>query len=251
MRSVVRNNESLDISCERLLEWSDKADENVVLIHRGRNQIWLIDKESDKAVAVKSFSKALKSRLIYAFRKSKARRSFENALILLSRGVATPQPYGYIEKHGMLNTLIASEYICEYEDSLSLYDAIVRYGRECLGAFAEFVARLHRNGIRHDDLNNSNVRVSLHGNNFTFSLIDLNRMKIYKPDETVPEKECFENLCKFCSLDNDYIYFVRKYIEARNMSEHIYGKIIDVKRKHDKGVERKRRLKKFFRKLIP
>ena len=248
MRLVVQNNEHSGVSRSKIREWSAATDEYSEVIYRGRNLIRLI-KEPNRAAAVKIFSKSLKNKLIYAIRKSKAKKSFDNALVLINRGIGTPVPYGYIEKRGMFNILLMSEYLCEYDDRLSLHDAIKKRGRECLAAFAEFVAELHRKGIRHDDLNDSNVRVSVCENRFSFSLIDLNRMKIYGPNKAVPEKECFRNLCRFCELDNEYIYFVKKYIAAGNLPASSFATIMDIKRKHDKGVERKRQFKKFFKNI--
>lgn len=246
MRIIIHNNSTLGISKKQLLEWSEYEGKNTEIIHSGRNQVKLI-KGFQYAITIKRFSNKLKNKCIYAFRKSKARKSYENAVILLSRGIDTPDPYGYIEKRGILNILLNSEYYCKYEERLTLYEAILIYGRECLDAFAEFVARLHQNGIRHDDLNNSNVRVSVDDNrNFIFSLIDLNRMKIYPLDHVVPEKECFENICRFSSLDNDYIFFVMKYIEVRNMKHAKFSDALAAKNYHDWKID----AKKWFKQLI-
>lgn len=244
MRLKICINPNVDITKKQLFELSSGKDSEI--IHQGRNQIKLI-KSQPSWLTVKSFSQSLKNRIVYSVFKSKAHKSYDNALILLNRGINTPLPYGYIECRNCLGMLMHSEYICEYQYSLTLYEAILEYGRECLGAFAEFVARLHENGIRHDDLNNSNVRVNVdEQHNFSFSLIDLNRMKIYKDGMEVPEKECFRNICRFSSFDSDYIYFVMKYIETRNMTSEKFNCAVSYKKNHDKKVD----AKKYFKKLI-
>ena len=243
---IIHSNDTLNISKEQLALWSDRTGMAVEIIHNGRNTIW---KVPYGAIAVKSFSDSLKNRIIYIFRKSKAEKSYTNALALLSRGIDTPAPYGYIEKRGTFNFLLASEYICKYEQRIPLKDAIMRYGRECLSAFAGFAARLHQNGIRHDDLNNTNVRVAVDADrNFIFSLIDLNRMKIYPPGQPVPEKECFANLCRFCSFDSEYIFFLKKYLEARDMPPAQLSSAIKAKKRHDRKVDTIKCFKRLFKK---
>lgn len=206
------------------------------IIYRGRNLIKLVHCDP-YPITIKCFSQSFKNRLIYAIRRSKARRSYENALELIRRGFDTPLPYGYIESRRYINTLSGSYYICRYEERLSLYDAILAYGHNCLAAFATYVVSLHINGIRHDDLNNSNVRVHVDSDGeFHFSLIDLNRMKIYRNGKIVPKKECFKNICRFCELGNYFFYFVMKYVEARNMPPEKAERAIAIKRKFDKRV---------------
>ena len=246
MRLKICINPNVDITEKQLLYLAHFSGKDSEIIHYGRNQIKLI-KTQPAWVTIKRFSQSLKNKIIYSVLKSKAHKSYDNALILLKRGIKTPLPYGYIEYRNRAWLLMRSEYICKYQYSLTLYEAILKYGRECLGAFAVFVAQLHDNGIRHDDLNNSNVRVNVdEQNNFSFSLIDLNRMKIYKAGKEVPEKECFKNICRFSTLDNDYIYFVMKYIETRNMTSEKLNNAINCKKNHDKKVD----AKKWFKKLI-
>ena len=246
MRLKICVNPNVEITEKQLLYLADFSGKDSEIIHFGRNRIKLI-KSQPAWITVKRFSQSLKNKIIYSFVRSKARKSYENALTILSRCINTPLPYGYIENRNWAGILLQSKYICEYHYSMTLYEAVLKYGRECLGAFAVFVARLHDNGIRHDDLNNSNVRVNVdEQNNFSFSLIDLNRMKIYKAGKEVPEKECFKNICRFSTLDSDYIYFVIKYIETRNMTSEKLKSAVNCKKNHDKKVD----AKKWFKKLI-
>lgn len=216
------------------------------IIHSGRNQIWKVENGGD-AVTVKRFSRSLKNRILYSARKSKARKSYDNAVILRSRGISTPEPCGYKEIRGVFNTLVDSYYICRYEESLSLRAALERYGDECMTAFASFVARLHEQGIRHDDLNNTNVRVRVAaGGQYEFSLIDLNRMKIYPEGASVPPEESFRNICRFGYFDDSFRLFVGKYTAARSMDWNMAQQALAVKERHERRIERKKKFKRLI-----
>ncbi len=244
MSVVVEVNSFLGITDNELLAFVLESNGGEVLLHDARNRISRC-RLNGRILVKKEFGRTLWSRIIYAIRKSKAQRSFANALELLDRGVATPDPVGYIDWRGVMNTLDRSCYICDYEESVSLYECVVSYGRECLSAFAKFVAYLHEKGILHDDLNNTNVRVTRDTNgDFKFSLIDLNRMRFYKHGVMIPLNECFRNICRFSSLDDDYLYFVGQYLFYREMPRRLMSKAIDIKKRHDRRYDFKKRLKK-------
>ena len=79
-----------------------------------RNKIKLFELEG-KTINIKSFKiPNLKNKIAYKyFRKSKARRSFEFATILLEKGIGTPQPIAYFENHDFIG-LKDSYYISEH-----------------------------------------------------------------------------------------------------------------------------------------
>lgn len=245
MNVNININDDSGIDYSEMFDIATKSDKAEVL-HFGRNRVLKVN-SSIGPVVVKCFNKGLKNRLLYSFRQSKACKSYKNATELLARGIQTPMPVGFVEFRSASGLLRGAYYVSGYEVRMTLYEAILKYGRACLAAFAEFVAELHIKGIRHDDLNNSNVRVSVEDERiFSFSLIDLNRMKIYPRGQCVPNDECFKNICRFSSLDDDYIYFVMKYIEHRNMPDKASACALEAKKRHDTIVD----AKKWFNKLI-
>lgn len=228
---------------ERLTAGSDTE-----VIYSGRNRLVAFEHDGRRYVA-KMFSRRIKNGLLYMLRESKAKKSFNNAKELLRRGISTPAPRAYYECRGLLNYLNEACYICDYEDSIPLCDAITGYGDLCLKAFAAFVATLHDRGILHYDLNNTNVRVTVGSDNeFHFSLIDLNRMKFHEPGEQIPLRECFDNLTRFSGFDKGFMTFACEYLRARNLDESLLKELAWIKICHDRAVDRKGALKRFFRK---
>lgn len=217
------------------------------VIYSGRNKL-IACRHNGQRMVLKHFSSGMKNRLVYSIFKSKARRSFEHATVLAARGIDTPGPVGYAEYRSSFNILADSYYICEYDDKISLVEAVERFGRPCLAAFAAFVSQLHDRGILHKDLNNTNVRVAPRQDGFVFSLIDLNRMTIYPAGKQVPLKERFKNLCRFSSYDDDFVFFLREYLHSSHMSETLMSQGIAAKRRHDAHVDFKKKLKHPFRK---
>lgn len=216
------------------------------LIHNGRNSLWAVRVGEDEYV-VKHFRRCLKNAIAYSVRSSKAKRSLRHAEELITRGISTPRPVAYAEERNAVGMLGDSWYVCSYEPAMSLEEALRAYGESCLEAFAAFVAMLHERGVRHDDLNNTNVRVNLAGDGTpVFSLIDLNRMKIYPAGTCVPTDECLRNICRFCDIDDGFDRFVRVYLECRRLPRCLMLRAVKVKARH----EQKGRLKKRIKKLI-
>ncbi|MDD5839719.1 MAG: lipopolysaccharide kinase InaA family protein [Bacteroidales bacterium] len=216
------------------------------VIHKGRNTLTLA-RWQDKDVVVKDFGRPLLRGWEYALRKSKARRSFENARTLLQRGIDTPAPIAYRERRSDLtNRLKGCAYICLYEPSQSLLDFYDTADAAFIHAFAAFVAGLHDKGIRHDDLNNTNIRVTASDGGYRFSLIDLNRMHIYPEGQAVPVDECFDNITRFSCLDDTFVAFLDQYLELRGLPSSLRDKALEIKRRHDANTDRKKKLKRLI-----
>lgn len=233
-----------DVSSDEIVEFivnpTDRRD-----IYNGRNTLWAATFRG-QSVVVKQFRSGLKSRIVYALFSSKASRSLRNAVEISRRGIDTPAPVASAEWRGKCHGLLKSYYICEETNTISLAEAFDRYGRETVEAFAAFVAELHEKGIRHDDLNNTNVRVARNADGtLTFSLIDLNRMKLY--DGPVPLARCFRNMCRFSRPDENFKLFLREYLRIRKLPEHYYDTALAIKLRHEKNVTRKKRLKSLLR----
>lgn len=245
MKTIVKA--APDIKEKDLITLIHRSAEGGEVIYAGRNRLVATDFCGSRVV-VKQFASGTKKRLVYAVFKSKAHKSFCNATELLVRGIDTPQPVGYVEIRGTSNTLVDSYYICKYDDKMSLIDALQEYGRPCLSAFAAFVALLHEKGVVHKDLNNTNVRVAYGEGNFSFSLIDLNRMTISPKGKSVSPGVRFKNLCRFSSYDDDFVFFLREYLRYANLPDTLLPKAISAKKRHDAHVDFKKKLKHPFRK---
>ena len=133
------------------------------------------------AMVVKEFKKPnmVNAYAYTTVRTSKARRSYENGLKMLSLGFENPEPIAYCEERKGLK-LVASCYVSRelvgatemrhWEDHPDS-DVLVR-------AFAEEIKRLHEAGVCHKDFSPGNVLYpgdSQQG--YTFHYVDLNRMK--------------------------------------------------------------------------
>lgn len=216
------------------------ADSDV--LWRRRNVVWRACVGGTEVV-VKSFGSAFMGKAVYALRASKAQRSYEYALEIRRRGFDTPAPIGYTESRGAAGALLRSAYICEYIKGVSLADGIRDYGEPCIKAFAAYVVRLHKAGIRHDDLNCSNVRVERGTDGeFAFSLIDLNRMRIYPEGVEVPMHECFESVSRFTYFDDVMRVFAQSYAEARGLPANFADVIIKSKADFDRRFFRKKKV---------
>ena len=150
-----------------------------------RNTIKIFDYKGGiiniKSFKIPSFIKGF----IYKYiRKSKARRSFENASILLEKGIGTPRPIAYHENSNWLG-LKDSYYICEHLNPDFLYTSLFRDSPgldrdKLIRGIAKFSFQLHEKGIEFLDHSqgNSLVKVDEEGN-YHFFLVDLNRMKFH------------------------------------------------------------------------
>ncbi len=108
------------------------------------------------------------------FRKSRARRSFEAALMLAGSGIPTPAVAFACEKR-VCGILIESYIATEKVEAVNLLDHVKTRGltHEFLKSLARFVRKLHEMGIMHVDFKGENILTDGH----VFYLIDLDRCK--------------------------------------------------------------------------
>lgn len=128
---------------------------------------------------------ALNSVAYVTVRKSKARRSYLNALRLEAMGLGTPRPEAYMEVRQGLR-LHQSYYICRDVASPQIRHWERRPDADTmLAAFAQDMVRLHAMGVWHKDFSPGNILVSGNpGDGYRFYYIDLNRMRFgeHRPD---------------------------------------------------------------------
>lgn len=148
------------------------------VIYRARNVVTDITADGVR-LCIKSFKiPPLYNRIAYTYlRRSKARRSFENAIRLLDVGVSTPTPVAYIEvyRSGLLER---SYYVSLMLDAVHVRDWQLRPDATRISnALASMLLRLHREGIWHRDFSPGNV---IYDKDYNFYLIDINRMQFGK-----------------------------------------------------------------------
>ena len=150
-----------------------------------RNKIKLFELEG-KTINIKSFKiPNLINKIVYKyFRKSKARRSFEFATILLEKGIGTPQPIAYFENYDIVG-LKDSYYVSEHLECDLTFRELVEIPdypdhSNILLQFTRFSFELHEKGIEFLDHSPGNTLIkNLYNGNYAFYLVDLNRMEFH------------------------------------------------------------------------
>lgn len=231
---------------EQCIELIHSFDKKGSVLWKKRNTIKTFEIGNEKW-NIKSFKiPHLINKIAYHyFRKSKARRSFEHAIILLKRRVLTPTPIAYAEFTNVLG-LANSFYISnnlDYDFTFNeLLDANFPDRENILNQFTEFTFQLHEKGIHHFDHSRGNTLVVRKKNNlYDFYLIDLNRM-IFEDMNYTKRIKNFDRL----SLTDDMIVIIsKKYAELMGKNEDIvYQEIAAVCEDFARKRARKKRIKK-------
>lgn len=173
-------------SSSSLLQMVENFKTSGILFGNGkRNTIKLFELD-DKTINIKSFKvpHAFNSIVYKYFRKSKARRSYEYATILLGNGIGTPQPIAFCENSnfwGLKDSYYVSEHL-EAELTFRELILIPDYPdhENILRQFTRFSFGLHEKGIEFLDHSPGNTLIKK-GNEgqYQFYLVDLNRMNFH------------------------------------------------------------------------
>lgn len=171
----------------KLLNYIENFDSSGLLFGDGkRNKIKLFELEG-KTINVKSFKiPNLINKVAYKhFRKSKAKRSFEYATILLERGIGTPQPIAYVENYnwlGLKESYYASEHLVTELTFRELVEMPDYPDHEnILRQFTKFSYDLHQKGIEFLDHSPGNTLIKkVSEGQYSFYLVDLNRMNFHE-----------------------------------------------------------------------
>ena len=218
-------------------------------IHKARNELKIIELDGINTV-VKSFKVPhLFNRIVYTyFRKSKAFKSYHNALRLEKLQISTPKPIAKIEffESGLLNE---SFFISEYFQ----YDFTIRTpllepleDRESIfKAFAAYTYDLHQKGVWHLDYSPGNILIKRTDNNsYQFSIVDINRMNF----RSISPLEGCENFNKLWASDEEIEIMGREY--ARLSGFNVAVTIAEMKKHNNanKSIKNfKKRLKNFLK----
>lgn len=172
----------------------ENFDTEGVLFIDGRNKIKLFPL-GGMTVNVKSFRiPNIVNKVVYRFfRKSKARRSYEFANILLKKGIGTPKPIAYFENKGPFS-FRDSYYMSEQMEADLTFRQLIEipdYPEHeiIVRQFTQFTFKLHELGIEFLDHTPGNTLIKKTGHEqYEFFLVDLNRMDFHSGTMTLKQR---------------------------------------------------------------
>lgn len=242
-------NPFLNIVDNQIIEIIANFDSKGILFGNGqRNKIKLFEIE-DKTINIKSFKiPHLINKIAYRyFRKSKARRSFEYATILLEKGIGTPLPIAYFENFGFIG-IKDSYYVSEHLNCDLTFRELVEIPdypdhATILRQFMQFSYELHQKGIEFLDHSPGNTLIKKSSDGtYSFFLVDLNRMHFHK---TMPFEMRMKNLCRLSSEKEMVQAMSRDYASISGESEQlVFETLWKMTREYQEKFYRKKRLKK-------
>ncbi|CAH0336292.1 hypothetical protein FVB9288_01978 [Flavobacterium sp. CECT 9288] len=180
---VCNINSNTSFSKDEIIDLVNNFHDNGVLLVKGnRNEIKVFESKNF-SLNIKSFKiPHFINKIAYRyFRKSKARRSFEYATILLQKGIGTPQPIAFLEKFNWLG-LVNSFYVSEQLETELTFRDLDWYPdfpdhENILRQFTKFTFSLHEKKIFFLDHSAGNTLIKKMPNGkYEFFLVDLNRM---------------------------------------------------------------------------
>lgn len=223
--------------------------EGVLVGHGNRNTVkyFVVDNLKFNFKSFKQHN--IINRHVYKYyRKSKSRRSYEYAQMLLEKGFFTPKPIAFIENHDLIG-VTSSYYVSEQlENVFTLTDALYNPGFEdreqIIKDYTKLIFQLHENGIIFIDNASGNFLIKKINDEYRFFLVDLNRMNFYD------EIDISKRLLNFERLTNELeiIQIISKeYARLSGQSpEFCYNKILDFTKK--KAFKRKaKNILKFYK----
>ncbi|PKH69137.1 Kdo domain containing protein [Flavobacterium sp. ALD4] len=224
------------------------SDLGTVFGNGDRNVIKLFDLDG-QIINIKSFKVPnIINKIAYKyFRKSKAKRSYEYATVLLEKGVGTPRPIAYFENFNAVG-LSDSYYVSEHlKCDLMFRDLIETKNypdlENILRQFARFTFNLHEKGIEFLDHSPGNTLIKKEANDqYSFYLVDLNRMNFH---DTMDFELRMKNFSRLTS-DKDMITIIsNEYAKKSEKSEKIIcDKILYYTTQFQEDFAKKRRLKR-------
>jgi hypothetical protein len=214
-----------------------------------RNKIKLFD-FNEKKINIKSFKiPNLINKIAYRyFRKSKARRSFEYATILLEKGIGTPEPIAFLENFNILG-LKDSYYVSEHLNADLTYRELVEIpnypdNENILRQFTRFSFGLHEKGIEFLDHSPGNTLIKKNNEGtYDFFLVDLNRMEFH---ESMTFEKRMKNLCRLTPLKEMVAVMSNEYAKLykKESEEKIFETLWKYTADFQEQFYRKKRLKK-------
>ena len=196
------------------------------VIYDARNQIRIMTAPDGSEMCVKRFhTPRFLNRISYSFlRPPKAKRAYENALRLLSYGIATPQPVAYILCG---NGLLKESYLITVKSALQhtfydFRDGVISGKEDLIRSFARFSAHLHESGVLPLDYSPGNILYDRVNGKWQFNLVDINRMHFGK----VTAQQGCRNFCRLWGKTDFFdvlslAYAQERHIDAKQCREWI------------------------------
>lgn len=193
------------------------------IIYNRRNQLRRIS-YAGKEFVVKSYHKPhLINQLAYGLiRPTKARRSYEYAMLLRSKGIGSPMPVAHYTERFLGLFLGRSYYVSELSECPYTYNDIIsgRFNQEdetkILKAIALITARMHDEGMVHRDYSRGNILFGKEPNGeWHVQLIDLNRIRFHKVDV---EEGCRNFAERLPATDSQRYLMAETYAHARGFN---------------------------------
>lgn len=219
-------------------------------IYKVRNEVKIFEIDG-YLLNVKSYKVPnLFNKIAYRYlRGSKAKRSYEYADFLLSKGVETPAPVAWVECHS--GGILKESYFIsiQHKHDFNLRDVLedkVENKTEILNGFVDYtVNKLHKNGVFHLDYSPGNILIRKEKDGYSYSVIDLNRMKFFPIDL----EKGMENLKQLHTTAENYKIIGRRYGELMEIDpEECAEKLVDMDRKYQEYRARRGRFKRIFKK---
>lgn len=216
-------------------------------IHKARNELKIIELSGIKTV-VKSFKVPhLLNRIVYTYvRKSKAYKSYHNALHLQKLNISTPQPIALIEffESGLLaDSYFISEYF-EYDFTIRTPLLEPLADREAIfTAFASYTYGLHQAGVWHLDYSPGNILIKRTEDGYQFSIVDINRMVF----RNISPLEGCENFNKLWASDEELEIMGREYARLSGLDETL---AINEMKRHNDANKQVKNFKKRLKRVL-
>lgn len=159
------------------------------VLFSGRNRIIVVpfpfSEGKTLEVVVKEFGSRFLKKIKTIVLPSRAKKSWWGGVALMTLGIPTPVPVGYLESRGSL--FVRESYYLSLleEDAEEIRHLFHRQDsdelRALLRALARHLGYCHQKGVLHRDLSDGNILVRKGGNGkFTFFMVDTNRICIRK-----------------------------------------------------------------------
>lgn len=215
---LAKNADEATLIAERLNPADlSSPDKNSALRH-ARNAIWALPdpRDAHRQVTVKQPVKMYPHKQFFdRFKPSKAKRSWNGAVELLRRGIATAQPVAFFEKEHD-TSLKQNFYICDYvQADASIGEMFVHFAQghqdflfteknvrvtatQTYQQLAQYLHRMHQSGSFFRDLSGGNVLVEVDSQQqLHFSLIDTARARFY--NYPTPMSQRLSDMARICN----------------------------------------------------
>ncbi len=198
------------------------------MIYDERNKLKQFDFKGVEVVVKRYKKPHLINQFAYKYiRPSKAKRAFLNAEKLLSMGIKSPPPVGFLELTNIFGlqdayyACLLQPYRCTIRQVMDQQDFPKR--EHILRDFARFTIHLQANNIYFLDHSPGNTLLIEKDGGYTFSLVDINRMQ-FRP---LKQEERYENFSKLTTDVEVLQLFAEELSLALNQpQEEVYSAIL-------------------------